>query len=461
MSIEHGCMRFAFLLIVFAAGCGERRNPDKCLDGHCPDQSKPFCDESGEIGGEPGACVAVECSPGEFAACREDRALLCNAAGNNYEVVDCEFGCSDASGGCNACNTSDCERHIIPKYLPNVCNQLADGALQGAFEISASATLDTNVDPNCTSVVAQADGPEICVVHAGSITIKPNQTLTIIGPRAIALVADRVLDVSGVLDVSADVEANGPGGGTARSGSNAIYPNAGGGAGYRTNGGNGGIGGESPQSGGALNGGSPGSNPVAITQLLGGRRTQDAPPETGISGGAGGAATLISCRDTVDVSGIIDAGGGGGHSAFYPGDQFADLRQGAGGGSGGTVVLQGMMVRVTGQLFANGGGGGSGGLIVPGSPQASPGADGTRSTMPASGGVSTSTHGNGGAGGAIGVLPGNGSAPAIAGVFADAGAGGGSVGFLLTYTPENVAPMLVPQAVSPGFEPNETVGTNR
>jgi hypothetical protein len=124
MSIEHAHMRVAFLIL--AAGCAEKRNPDVCLDGHCPDPSKPFCDEGGEIDGEPGACVAVTCTAGEFAACRDDRALMCNATGDNYDVVQCSDGCSDASAGCNECAATgeNCgpkaPTYILPKYLPNI-----------------------------------------------------------------------------------------------------------------------------------------------------------------------------------------------------------------------------------------------------------------------------------------------------------------------------------------------------
>jgi len=40
------------------------------------------------------------------------------------------------------------------------------------------------------------------------------------------------------------------------------------------------------------------------------------------------------------------------------------------------------------------------------------------------------------------------------------GAGGGSAGFLLTYTPLRTAPILDPQTASPSFESNGAIATN-
>jgi hypothetical protein len=116
------------------------------------------------------------------------------------------------------------------------------------------------------------------------------------------------------------------------------------------------------------------------------------------------------------------------------------------------VVIQGLNVLITGELYANGGGGGAGGL--PGYE----GAEGTRSVVGAPGGAGQiGTDGNGGIGGTA-LAPGNGKAPSQTGRYP--GAGGGSAGFLLVYTPEGVAPQLTPQGVSPPFETAGTLATN-
>ena len=126
--------------------------------------------------------------------------------------------------------------HIIPRYLPTVCDQLAT---EPELTISESMTLDTRIEANCTGgVIMQINGPPICVVHYGTITIATNKTLTVtsgsIG-RAIALVADHALTIDGILDMSANGPVSGPGGGIISPNTDvgAIWPAAQGGAGIK------------------------------------------------------------------------------------------------------------------------------------------------------------------------------------------------------------------------------------
>jgi hypothetical protein len=173
-------------------------------------------------------------------------------------------------------------------------------------------------------------------------------------------------------------------------------------------------------------------------------------------GGAGGAATLIACRGAVTVSGMIDAGGGGGTGGFDAilGGGIA-LRAAGAGGSGGNVVLQGLAVTVTGRVYANGGGGGAGtsGDDVVGFR----GGDGTRSaTVGAAGGASTGAEGAGGTGGVSGSIPTVGKKPPGGGT---AGGGGGSIGFFQSYTPAGVTPTLTPTEASPPFGANRNINT--
>jgi hypothetical protein len=134
---------------------------------------------------------------------------------------------------------------------------------------------------------------------------------------------------------------------------------------------------------------------------------------------------------------------------------------GTGGGSGGNVVLQGLSIVVTGQVFANGGGGGAGEFVpAQGTKQAGfAGSNGTRSaTESASGGTPPGTAGAGGTGGRQGAAPGIGFHPSDPNTGLPGG-GGGSGGFFQTYAPSGVTPQLTPLVASPTFSPNKQIKT--
>lgn len=439
MSYEYPFMRLLLCVVCVVSvggsiGC-TKPNPASCADGFCSDPALPFCDVDGSIGGVPDTCIAVECTPNEVTGCRDDRALTCNADGTSFDLVDCPFGCGDT--GCLPCTSPDCEQHIIPKYLPTICDAVATTSLT----ITSDLAIDTSNDANCTAVVPQLTGPEICVIHHESITIAVNRTLRVTGDRAIALVADRTFDVLGVVDASAELTQSGPGGGIKLSGGGSSSV-AGGGAGNRTRGGHGGT---QNAIGGAQNGGAPEPNPATLTELFGGPKSAVAG-----AGGGGGAATLICCRCELSVAGTIDVNGAGGGGSFFS-LQSTVFTAARGGGAGGTVVLQGLGVSVDGRVFSNGGsGGGDGGADVGGA-SGTAGEEGRQNTTCAPGGVSKASGGQGG----CASPPGDGLAGGNKG-----GAGGGSAGFLLTYTPAGVNPSLTPFAVSPPFEPNGTIATN-
>lgn len=88
---------------VGAFGC-TKPNPRSCADGLCSDPSRPFCDVDGALEGTPEVCVPVSCTQGEFIACRDDEVIRCNASGNNYDLLACQRGCSEAEGGCISCS---------------------------------------------------------------------------------------------------------------------------------------------------------------------------------------------------------------------------------------------------------------------------------------------------------------------------------------------------------------------
>lgn len=436
----------AVFLSVVGVSCTSP-NPTSCLDGFCDDPTLPFCDTDGSFSGTAGICIAVHCTAEAFETCRGNEALTCNAGGNNYDLEICEFGC-EPSTGCRSCDpsTPDCAPTIVPAHIPDGCNEFAS---TGDLIIDVSRTIDTTLDGSCSGgIITQANGPELCVIHASNITIPRNQTLRVIGKRALALIADHDVTIDGVLDGSGDGQAmQGPGGGLTDSGMDAATPNGGGGSGFLTAGGNGGT---PSADGGAGNGGPAENNPAQRLELIGGTRSVADPFFSAAGGAAGGGITIIACRGSLEVLGTIDVGGGGGQGAFI--NVFGDVMAAAGGGSGGNLVLQGMTVAVTGQLFANGGGGGAG--LNTSIMSAESGENARPSAEPARGGTGLNGAGSGGAGGTS-TAPTNGRRPTTAGN--SAGAGGGSAGFLQTYSPDSNPPELMPQTVSPPLQGHRAV----
>src|SRR5512146_3038320 len=59
--------------------------------------------------------------------------------------------------------------YLSPVWLPGVCDVQA---ATGAFVSDSAVVLNTDIDGNCTGgVVAQTNGPDICVVRADTIAI--------------------------------------------------------------------------------------------------------------------------------------------------------------------------------------------------------------------------------------------------------------------------------------------------
>jgi hypothetical protein len=106
MSNDNRFMRRLVVGLLALSACS-RPNPEACYDGFCRDPSIPFCDQDGSVGGQPNTCIAVDCTPGELEMCRGDQALACNAAGDNFDIVQCEKGCEPAQGGCRICGAGE------------------------------------------------------------------------------------------------------------------------------------------------------------------------------------------------------------------------------------------------------------------------------------------------------------------------------------------------------------------
>ena len=138
-----------YLVWLLVSSACTKANPQSCADGLCTDQRYPFCDVDGTLGGESNECIAVECTPGEFAACRGDQELRCNASGNNYDVIECERGCNEPTG-CETCTTHEqCTAGICKP--DGVCASESEIAYVGA---TGSPSSQCTKDAPCTLVRA-------------------------------------------------------------------------------------------------------------------------------------------------------------------------------------------------------------------------------------------------------------------------------------------------------------------
>lgn len=468
--------RVLMLVGLSLVGC-TRPNEASCVDDFCNNPALPFCDVDGTLAGEPDTCIAVDCEPGTFVACRGDEAITCRASGADYDVVSCPLGCDDAFGcietacavGSTRCGEGTLERcndageyvseactagcidapephcaYLEPQYLPDVCDVPALDIDSRLDVLELGDYLNTDAVQVCTGgVVAQTDGaPDICVVRYRTIRQAEGVTTRVAGSRVLALVADDSVELEGTFDVSADGQSDGPGAGTFESGGGA-WNRGGGGGGGSSEGASGGP-------AGVANAGAVFA-PSPLLVLRGGAAH---PPSYfdgtflfvgEAAGGRGGAMTAITCRGTTSITGLIDAGGGGGHR----GDTVSNF--GGGGGSGGFVALQGLNVSVTGRIYSNGGCGGDGKATNPAITR--DGCDGIRSSAYTG---NTLSH-DGGIGGRAGVAtlaPERGSGSATR-----AGGGGGSMGAIVAFVPSGVTPTLAATEASPPFDPSRSVQT--
>jgi hypothetical protein len=140
------------VLLLGVLGC-TRPNPRDCADGLCSDPAFPCCDVDGALEGEAKTCVAVACTAGDFRACRGDTSIVCNATGNDYDLVACELGC-DATHGCRACVSADDCANPTP-----VCDDAT---------VSCRAC---RADDECPSLVCEEGS---CANQAGILYAKAN-----------------------------------------------------------------------------------------------------------------------------------------------------------------------------------------------------------------------------------------------------------------------------------------------
>jgi hypothetical protein len=307
-----------------------------------------------------------------------------------------------------------------------------------------------NTDGGCTQVVTQANGPDLCIVAATTITVGGATHAS--GNRALVLVATETIDVQNVLDASSaagapGAAANFPACTVAQAGGDDTGGGAGGaGGGFQAKGGDGGRGDEnnSGAPAGKANGGTAGASQTTAI-IRGGCKGGDG----GLAGGTrtagahgGGAVYLIAGSSiTVGTTGGVYAAGGGG--------LLGDNCNGAsGGGSGGMIGFDAPTITITGKVAANGGGGGGGG----GSGTAgSAGGNGTTTSYNtrAAAGASGANNGPGGSGvGGLGSALGNTTGANGSNGDCGGGGGGGGVGLVWTHgavTGNQISPAATPK----------------
>lgn len=274
-------------------------------------------------------------------------------------------------------------------------------------------------------VIDGADGP-IDVIFVSSFTIQVGATLRPTSPnmhRGFGVAATGPISIAGTID-SADAGAGaridtdcGPSVG--KPGDDVSGGGGGGGGGAFK--GKGGSGSKGNSDGPNANGGAGGDAIAKPASPIGGC---DGGPggdgsQNGGEGGDGGGAVYLASNTsvTIELTGVIDAGGGFGAA----GGNNAD--GGGGGGSGGMIMLEAKMIEIAGVVVANGGGGGEGNTT------GLNGQNGQRTTMPALGGLGGDPNGGDGAnGGARIENDGSSTADFQSG---GGGGGGGAAGYIV------------------------------
>lgn len=211
-------MKSVALLVLLFAAC-TKRNPETCCttQGDCDAIGLPVGTDCGDglmcLGNR---CVATTTcqAPSDCPSATPQ----CNAEGvcvECLETSECGNQVCGSTGQCVACIANDecdtgfcsegtCRSSIIPKYLPNICDT------ESSSDLLLPPTLDTSDGTGCTEILSQGVGlPDICVVHAKSITV--SGTVRVTGSRALALVADQTLEVEGALEAGGKGSQPGPG----------------------------------------------------------------------------------------------------------------------------------------------------------------------------------------------------------------------------------------------------------
>jgi hypothetical protein len=267
--------------------------------------------------------------------------------------------------------------------------------------------------------IMQSNGLPISVFVVKSLTIPAGVTVTASGPDALAIVGLGDITIDGKL-VGASVvslaitgpgaihqsgntnaQGSGIGGGTGGSGGSSA-----GGGGYCGAGGDG-----AALSGAGSKGGASWGNATLVPLAAG---SNGGTGGVGPGGDAGGAIQLSACG-AVKITGVVNVGAEGGVGSGVYDSQNVISQQASGGGSGGSLLIEGVSVDLSGTLAANGGGGGGG----------THGSDATADAQPAPGGTTDTQKAAGGDGAAGATIDGQAGKTQAA---STSGGGGGAAG---------------------------------
>jgi hypothetical protein len=299
------------------------------------------------------------------------------------------------------------------------------------FDTHGPGSFVGTAPPAMTFVIASLpQGPgtlDAVVLYTSAFSLDQGATLEVTGDKPLVIASSSTIVIAGVLNAA----SRGGTGGPPSTGPGANGPdctagldstgNSDGGGGGGALGAAGGPGG----SGSNGNGGDAGQVIGLQAYLRGGCPGGRGGQQAGGKPGAGGGAIELVARDSVTVTGSINAGGGGGEG----GARSQTSGGGGGGGSGGMIRFDSPAVSFAGSAFiaANGGGGGGG---AESNNAGGPGADGALTMSNAKGG-SSKDHGGGTGGAAARITGEQGSGGNEGG---GGGGGGGAVGFVVVHS---------------------------
>ena len=213
------CCLFGCLLgvVVAGSGCTKSQGAKCTADSECTNPAYPFCDMNGEFpasGGDKNVCTIVPpdcpvercgCSPGAT-TCEADQLLTCDPGGKSQTTTSCALGCATDGTRCLGFDPSN-----------GLGPALMTASSEPDVSIPAGSVIDTDAGtiknaggiavPVDTVVITQG-GTSIRAFIGGSFTIGD---VTVTGRDALAFVANGDVVLAGLINASANFDANGPG----------------------------------------------------------------------------------------------------------------------------------------------------------------------------------------------------------------------------------------------------------
>lgn len=386
------------------------------------------------------------CPLGAMTMCTATSLVTCDGQGHVTHTEACLLGCNDAAKRCNKVNPSNGFANSFDE-----ASGASDLALDGpaTIDTDAGTVIDSTGQRSVLGAAITVGLPVgVFVLKTKSFTTGGN--VTVVGTRALVVVAAGDVTIKHVFSVSARTQNSGPGailddnacaGGSTAGTTSSGWAGAGGG-GFGTAGGRGGTGG-SPMLAAGTAGGVSGTTELVPLRggCPGGRDINSGADYT--AGGGGGALQLVSgTKIELGDNGFITANGSGGGK--YKGNLLfcgigAPCGHGDGGGAGGAILLEAPLVDVgaLGGIVANGGGGACdpNGLAAAGGLTATPAA-----------GVACTTPGVKGGDGAAGTIAAQNGGNGV-GTLPVGGGGGGGAGRIRVNTVTAFAPAGVVSGV--------------